>query len=220
MTDAIVTLDNVSRFYSGGRIKALSDVSLHILRGDSVAITGPSGSGKSTLLNIISGLDRPTDGRAMFEGKAPCSANSWARLRAEKIGIIFQSFNLLPTFTALENVEAPMFGVIKGGGSRRKKAKELLKKMGLSERMNHLPGDLSGGERQRTAIARSLANDPSLLLADEPTGNLDSQTAASILALLNEIHIEKKVTLIIVTHDKEIASVATRKIEMIDGRIV
>ena len=217
MSDSVVRLDDVYRSYDGGRVVALRCVSLEIGAGERVAIVGPSGSGKSTLLNMLSGLDRPTKGRVFFNGGEPLSAADWTRLRALHIGFIFQDFNLLPTFTALENVQVPMFGVIASAADRRARAGELLARVGLAGRVSHYPSELSGGERQRVAIARSLANSPRLLLADEPTGNLDSRTAAEILGLLDEIHDAGQTTLVIVTHDPQISAKAGRTVNMLDG---
>ena len=212
MSDPLVALESVSRFYDGGRVKALRDVSLTILGGEFVAIVGPSGSGKSTLLHLACGLDRPTDGRVLFEGVEPGSIRQWTRLRAKRIGFIFQAFNLLPTLTARQNVEMPMFGVTPGAKTRRQKALNLLERVGLADRAGHRPSELSGGERQRVAVARSLANSPKLILADEPTGNLDSETAGSILHLFREVYTSEGKTVVLVTHNPNLAVKADRRV--------
>jgi ABC-type lipoprotein export system ATPase subunit len=218
-TDPVAALESVSRSYDQGRVVALQEVTLRITRGESLAIVGPSGSGKSTLLHILGGLDRPTQGRVLFEGSEPRSVRQWARLRAERIGFVFQAYHLLPTFTALENVQMPMFGVIARSQERHRRAGELLARVGLAERVHHRPSELSGGERQRVAIARSLANSPSLILADEPTGNLDSQTSAGMMELLTDLHVTADATLVIVTHDSNIAAYTGRQVSILDGRI-
>jgi len=219
MSETIASLERVSRVYRNGQITALREVTLSIARGEYVAIIGPSGSGKSTLMHLMCGLDRPTKGRVLFEGKERGSAREWARLRAERIGFVFQSFNLLPTLTALENVEVPMFGVRRDSDARRQRAMELLARVGLADRAAHRPNELSAGEQQRVAIARSLANSPDLLLADEPTGNLDSRTSAEILDRLGEIHTTDGATVVIVTHNPEIPERAGRVVKIVDGQI-
>jgi putative ABC transport system ATP-binding protein len=218
-----IELAHVSRIYPLGpnALTALRDVSLRIEQGKFVAIIGPSGSGKSTLLNLIAGIDRPTNGR-VFTCGAPVSEmdeNALAKWRGDKVGLVFQFFQLLPTLTTLENVMLPMEFRASFPGQRRQRAAELLARVGLSERLSHLPGELSGGEQQRVAIARALANDPPLLLADEPTGNLDTANSQGIVELLEEIH-RKGVTVLLVTHEEQLASMAQRIIRMADGRIV
>ncbi len=215
----LVELERVSRVYDGGRIPAVQDVSLQIGRGEWVTVVGPSGSGKTTLLNLLSGLDHPTSGRVLFEQQAPRTQSAWAALRSRRIGFVFQAFHLLPTLTAVENVEIPMFGVLPGSRQRRLRAMDLLAQVGLEGRANHLPGDLSGGERQRVAIARSLANSPALLLADEPTGNLDSKSAAQIADLLKEIYGREKMAVVYVTHSPRTVLNSSRWLHMVDGRI-
>ncbi|GIK50519.1 MAG: ABC transporter ATP-binding protein [Hyphomonadaceae bacterium] len=202
-------------------VHALDGVSFTIARGDYCAIVGPSGSGKSTMMNIIGGLDTPTEGKLVIDGAdiGAMSDAELAQFRNRAIGFIFQSFNLLPRLTALENVELPM---IYGGvepKARRERAAALLQRVGLGERMGHRPTQLSGGQQQRVAIARALAGKPPLLLADEPTGALDTTTGAEIMALFDELNREG-VTIIVVTHDHEVAAAARRTIEMRDGRIV
>ena len=210
------------RYESADEVVALDAVDLDISRGERVALMGPSGSGKSTLLNLISGLDEPTSGTIYFEDRPLDSMtdNELTLLRRKKIGLIFQTFNLLPTLSAIENVSLPL----RLDGNRRRKADkrstELLKRVGLGERLTHRPDELSGGERQRIAIARALVFEPVVLLADEPTGNLDSQTGAEIIALLDNLHDEFGTTVVLVTHNDEAAAHCERKIAMRDGRIV
>ena len=222
MRDPIVTVEHVSRSYDEGRVMALQDVTCSIFPGEYVAIVGPSGSGKSTLLHLLCGLDRPTQGRVLFEGSEPVSVRQWTKLRARRIGFVFQAFHLLPTLTAQENIEIPMFGVVHRARDRQRRALELLERVGLAARARHRPFELSGGERQRVAIARGLANAPVLLLADEPTGNLDSRTAADIMHLLHNVHMQEGngKTLVLVTHNLEMAAHSDRLLQLIDGRIV
>jgi len=215
----LLALEGVTRAYAGGRVTALDRVSLTIRRGEYVAVTGPSGCGKSTLLHMLCGLDRPTAGRVIFDGVEPRSSRAWAQMRARRVGFVFQAFHLLPTLTAAENVEIPMCGVEPSGRRRRERALALLERVGLADRAPHRPGSLSGGECQRVAIARSLANAPDVILADEPTGNLDSGSAAAILDLLGEIHWVRGGTLVLVTHDAQVASRASRRLAMLDGRV-
>lgn len=220
MLKELILLKNISRYYNAQKIIALNNVNLTIAQGEFVSIIGPSGSGKSTLLNIMSGLDDPTDGEVFFDRKKIDSNKTWTDIRSKKIGFVFQKFNLLPTFTALENVEIPMFGIITNPNLRRSKATELLYQMGLKDRLHHYQSQLSGGEQQRVAIARSLANSPEIIFADEPTGNLDSKTSESIIQLLLDIHSKYNSTLVIVTHNNEIAKVSNRIIQILDGKIV
>lgn len=201
-------------------VKALDGVDLRIRRGEVLAIVGPSGSGKSTLLNLIGALDRPTSGEVIVNGTPLSKVRNLDRFRSRTIGFIFQSHNLLPTLTARENVEVPMYELPLRPGQRRARAMELLAMVGLAERQDHLPNQLSGGERQRVAIARALANSPSILLADEPTGNLDSKNTADIVALLMRLNREQGVTLVIVTHNTEVAAAAQRVITFRDGKIL
>ncbi|MGQ9925896.1 MAG: ABC transporter ATP-binding protein [Chloroflexaceae bacterium] len=201
-------------------VKALDGVDLRIQRGEVLAIVGPSGSGKSTLLNLIGALDRPTSGEVIVNSTPLSKVRNLDRFRSHTIGFIFQSHNLLPTLTARENVEVPMHELPLRPGQRRTRAKELLAMVGLAERQHHLPNQLSGGERQRVAIARALANSPAILLADEPTGNLDSKNTADIVALLTRLNREQGVTLVIVTHNIEVAAAARRVITFRDGRIL
>ncbi len=220
MSDVLVRADRVSKTYEDGRIHAVAEVSLDIRRGEFVAIMGRSGSGKSTLLNLLGGLDRPSAGAIFFEDQNLQTYGDLAWFRARKLGFVFQSFHLLPVLTALENVQIPMFETIRSAARRRERASRLLALVGMDGRQNHLPKQLSVGERQRVAVARALANEPALLLADEPTGNLDSENALEILRLLARLHREQGMTIVMVTHDPELASFAQRTIQMKDGRIV
>ena len=206
--------------FDEGKVRALRGVDFKISDGEFVAIVGPSGSGKTTLLQMLGALDRPDSGTLSYRGKSLPDLNDDAAYRAHEIGFIFQSFHLLPTFTAIENVEIPMFEDHQSRSGRTARARELLKLVGLEERVDHFPAKLSGGERQRVAIARSLANSPSVLLADEPTGNLDSKNAVIILDLLSDLHRQRQMTLILITHDMTVARRASRAIQMKDGRIV
>jgi putative ABC transport system ATP-binding protein len=216
----LIALEQVSRIYSKGQCVALNEVTLSIEHHEYIAIMGPSGSGKSTLLHILCGLDHPTSGRIFFEGTEYQTRRQWARIRAERVGFVFQTFNLLPTLTAEENVEVPMLGVVKQARERRQRSIDLLTRVGMVGRLRHFPNELSGGEKQRLAIARSLANAPDLVLADEPTGNLDSKTSLEILGLLEDIYSREGVTLVIVTHDQEIGRRVDRLVRINDGRIV
>jgi putative ABC transport system ATP-binding protein len=219
----LIRARNLKRHYQVGKeeVRALDGVDLDVGRGEFVALVGPSGSGKSTLLNLLGGLDRPSGGEihvADLElGKA--TDNQLVRYRRERIGFIFQSFNLLQMRSAVENVETPLMLAEVKPKERRRRALDLLQSVGLAPRANHKPNELSGGEMQRVAVARSLANRPLLLLADEPTGNLDSQTGKGILDLLRETVLSHGVTLVLVTHDMNVASFADRIVHMLDGRI-
>jgi putative ABC transport system ATP-binding protein len=206
--------------YDGGRVQALRGANFQVAAGEFVSVIGASGSGKSTLLNLLGALDRPTSGTLLYHGKPLAEIGDPAAYRAREIGFIFQSFQLLPAFTALENVQMPMLESPLKPRQRKERALELLAAVGLPDRCDHLPEELSGGERQRVAIARSLANSPSVLLADEPTGNLDSKTAAAIMALIEDIQRKHGMTLVVVTHDMGVASHATRTLEMKDGVVV
>ena len=201
-------------------VKALRGVDFTINEGEFVAITGPSGCGKSTLLQLLGALDRPTSGTLLFRGESIPDNPDPASYRASEVGFIFQAFHLLPTFTAAENVQIPMFESNRSRSERHERALELLKLVGLEDRLDHFPAKLSGGERQRVAVARSLANEPSLLLADEPTGNLDSENAHSVLDLIIRLQQEQGRTMVLVTHDASIAERAGRILRMMDGRIV
>ena len=205
--------------YPDGQVNALVDVSLRLRGGEYVALMGSSGSGKSTLLNLLGALDRPTSGEVFFEGQPLSSVADLDGFRSKKIGFIFQSFFLLPTLTALENVQIPMFEGPLGVRQRVAKATELLELVGMKDRLRHRPGQLSVGQRQRVAVARALANDPVLLLADEPTGNLDSHSAAAVLDLFDHLHRAKGMTLVLVTHGQEVAERGERIVRLRDGRI-
>ena len=219
----MITLTQVSKVFDGKRkATALNDVNLHIDKGEMVAIVGPSGSGKSTLLNLIGGLDRPSSGELKIDGEVlgRLSDDDLTRVRRDKIGFIFQFFNLLPTLNCLENVSLPLH---LRNWTRRKihdRAKELLEIVHLGHRMEHLPEELSGGERQRVAIARALSVYPPILLADEPTGNLDSQTGQDILALIKDLHARLGATVLVVTHDAGVAGECSRTVRLRDGQIV
>ncbi len=215
----LVALKGVGRTFEQGRVTALRGVDLVVKTGDFLAVTGPSGCGKSTLLSVMGALDEPDEGEILFIGKRLGNQSAQARFRSRTVGFVFQSFHLLPTLTALENVQIPMFEMPWSSRERAARAAALLEEVGLSDRSGHLPSKLSGGERQRVAIARSLANEPGLVLADEPTGNLDSANAARVLELFQKIASQRLATLIIVTHSPEAAAVADRQIRMIDGRL-
>jgi putative ABC transport system ATP-binding protein len=215
----MLRIETVSRQFDEGAVQALCDVSLSIGRGEYLAIMGPSGSGKSTLLNLIGALDRPDRGEIRFEGQSLQRMADPARFRARTLGFVFQSFHLLPTLTALENVQIPMFAGLLPARQRASKAASLLALVGMSHRAGHLPTKLSVGERQRIAIARALANDPVLLLADEPTGNLDSVAGAGVLDLFDMLHQQQGVTLVVITHAREVAARAQRTVWIRDGRL-
>ena len=218
----MIQIEDLTKTYVMGEetVTALDEVSLSIFRGESIAIIGPSGSGKSTLMNILGGLDRPSRGRYRFEGDevAHFSDDQLADFRNRRIGFVFQSFQLLPRLSALQNVELPMVYSGAAPRARRERAAELLERVGLGSRMGHRPNQLSGGQQQRVAIARSLANQPDLLLADEPTGALDSATGIEVLALFQKLNLEG-LTVVIVTHDRGVADAARRRIAFRDGRV-
>ena len=217
----VIELDDVWKTYDAGRVNALQDFSVRVHDHDFVAIIGPSGSGKSTCMNLIGLLDVPSKGKIYLDGRdvSRLSENELARLRGKKIGFIFQQFNLIPTLTALENVLLPVM-FQNGTAAAREKAIDLLNKVGLGERINHRPSQLSGGEQQRVAIARALINDPEIVLADEPTGNLDSKTGKQIMDLLRALHEKEGKTLVVITHDPGVAEYAHTTINIIDGRTV
>ena len=218
--DCVFAASGLKKDFDDGQVQALRGLDFRILQGEFVAVTGPSGCGKSTLLQMLGALDRPGAGTLLYRGGPLGTLGNIASYRAHEIGFIFQSFHLLPTFTALENVQIPMFGTNRPASERADRALGLLKAVGLEHRLHHLPAKLSGGERQRVAIARSLANNPSVLLADEPTGNLDSENAQIILDLIIRLRSEQNMTLVLVTHDLNIAQRASRTLQMKDGRIV
>jgi ABC-type lipoprotein export system ATPase subunit len=218
--NCLIRCIGLQRLYPDGHVAALAEVNLEIARGEYIAIMGPSGSGKSTLLNLIGGLDMPTSGEIYFAGTPLSAPGQLDRLRISGIGFIFQAFHLLPTLSACENVQIPMFEGPLKAAARRQRAAQLLGEVGMSHRLGHLPTQLSGGERQRVAIARALANDPMVLLADEPTGNLDTVTGDEILKLFGRLHREHHLTIILVTHSPEVADQAERLIRLRDGRII
>jgi putative ABC transport system ATP-binding protein len=216
----LLRCEHVNKHYDDGDVAAVVDLDLTIKPGEYVAIMGPSGCGKSTLLNLLGALDMPTSGEVYFEGERVRSVNEVDRLRALKIGFVFQAFHLLPTLTAIENVQIPMFESELGARKRELKARDLLESVKMGHRRKHLPAKLSAGERQRVAIARALANDPILLLADEPTGNLDSKTGDEVMAMFADLHRLRQMTLVVVTHSQEVADKSQRLLRMRDGRIV
>jgi len=217
----MIQLQNIVKTYPMGKgvLKVLQGVDLKVAKGEMVAIMGPSGSGKSTLLNMIGLLDRPTSGTYILDGKevSRLSGGELSKVRGQKIGFIFQSFNLLPYLTALGNVE---LGQKYAGKSDTKVAREALAKMGLTDRINHRPNELSGGEQQRVAVARALAKNPPIILADEPTGNLDSHSSKDIMNILCGLHEEQNITLVMITHDPNIARYCQRIVHIQDGQIV
>jgi len=215
-----VEIKDLYKSYEEGRIKALNGVSLTISDGEFVSIIGPSGSGKSTLLNMLGALDVPDSGTINVAGHDLTNSKKLNEFRAQKIGFIFQLHNLIPNISVVENIEIPMYTQKISSKEMRVKALKLLDDVGLKDKADILPNKLSGGERQRVAIARALANDPSIILADEPTGSLDSKTSSKILKQLIDLHEDKNVTLIIVTHDMDVAKLADRVIEVLDGEII
>ncbi|HZW31718.1 MAG TPA: ABC transporter ATP-binding protein [Isosphaeraceae bacterium] len=215
---ALLRCEGLVKHYPDGNVQALRGVTLAIAAGEFVAITGPSGCGKSTLLHLLGGLDRPTAGEVSFRDQ-PLARLDLDTYRAREVGFVFQAFHLMATLTAMENVQIPMF---EGPWPRRQRAQragQLLDEVGLSQRREHRPSQLSAGERQRVAIARALANEPTLLLADEPTGNLDSQSQDEILHLLRQLRERRRLTLVIVTHSPDVARAADRQVRMKDGQI-
>ena len=222
MSTPVIELEGITKRYASGRVRvdALLGIDLLITAGEMVAIMGPSGSGKTTLMEILGCLLQPTGGRYCFQGRPihEIPPDGLAALRGEELGFVFQSFNLLPRLTAVENVELPLGYRGVRTRDRRTRAEAALRRVGLGERMRHLPSELSGGERQRVAIARALINEPSLILADEPTGNLDSRTGREIMALLHALHDEGN-TVVLVTHDAGIGEQVERRVAIRDGRI-
>jgi ABC-type lipoprotein export system ATPase subunit len=217
---ALIALRGVSRIHDGGAIAALRNVDFEIEAGDCVAIVGASGSGKSSLVNLLCGIDYPTGGAVLWNGRPIRRQAEWARLRRSAIGIVFQEFNLIPTLTAVENVELALFGRGLSAKRRLGRAAVLLDRVGLEPRMHSLVTTLSGGERQRVAIARALANEPTLLLADEPTGNLDSANAALVADLLFKLREDPRMTIVLVTHNEALAARCPRLVRIKDGSIV
>ena len=224
MSELVLETEKLDKVYKlGGRqVRALSDVNLQVKKGDFISIMGPSGSGKTTLLNMLGCLDKPTYGKVILDGvnitKVP--EKGLFKIRKYKVGFVFQTFNLMPYLNAFENVELPMDGTKKSGDEKRKRARELLKMVGLSEREEHRPQRLSAGEQQRIAIARALANNPAIVLADEPTGNLDSKTGSEIVRLLGQLNIDQGTTIVMVTHDGHMAARAGRMLFLNDGRLL
>ena len=222
MAEPLIALDGVSRVYSSGRLEvvALRDVDLRIEEGEFVAIIGPSGSGKTTLMNILGCLDRPTTGGYRLAGASVGSLDddTLARLRSRTIGFVFQSFNLLPRTSALENVATPLIYQGVGRRERLDRARAALERLGLGDRLEHESSELSGGQQQRVAMARAIVSDPPLLLADEPTGNLDTASGAEVLAVLRELHSAGR-TVVLITHEHDVAALSDRQIHVRDGRI-
>ena len=224
MRPVVIQLKEVYKIYQMGevQVEALRGLSLEVKRGEFLSIMGPSGSGKSTCVNMVGCLDIPTRGSVFLDGQniAKLTESELAQIRGRKIGFIFQTFNLIPTLTAIENVTLPMIFQNMPKEERTKRARKLLTMVGLAERMTHKPTELSGGEQQRVAIARSLANDPDVILADEPTGNLDSKTGAAVMEFLGRLNKEEKKTIIMVTHDAKLARQADRIASLKDGKII
>jgi putative ABC transport system ATP-binding protein len=223
MSEVVLRTEKVSKTFTMGKrdIQALSDLDLQVNKGEFIAIMGPSGSGKTTLLNVLGCLDKPTSGKVILDkvDVANLPESQLCGIRRDKVGFIFQTFNLLPYLSAIENVELPMENAKKSGSERRKRARELLELVGLAGREEHRPQRLSAGEQQRVAIARALANDPAIILADEPTGNLDTQNKHEIVRLLANLNINRGTTIVMVTHDSQIASHTERVFLLQDGRI-
>jgi putative ABC transport system ATP-binding protein len=223
MSEAIISLDHVSRVYDMGRMQvpALSDVSLEVHSGEFVAIVGPSGSGKTTMMNILGCLDRPTSGRYSLAGTAVAELDDdgLAKVRSRSIGFVFQSYNLLPRTTALDNVATPLLYQGISRRDRAARARAALERLGMGDRLDHEPTELSGGQQQRVAVARALVTEPALILADEPTGNLDSHAGAEVMALLHELN-DAGATIVLITHDADVAGRANRQVHLHDGRVV
>jgi putative ABC transport system ATP-binding protein len=218
--DLVYEAIGLKKDFDGGKVSALRGLDLKIRQGEFVAIVGPSGCGKSTLLAMLGSLDKPTGGTLTYRGRSLPDIPDPAAYRAHEIGFVFQAFHLLPTYTVAENVQIPMFEGKLSRSERQARALELLTSVGLSHRLTHYPSELSGGERQRVAIARGLANKPSVVLADEPTGNLDSVSSKAIMELLTQLHRDLAVTIVLVTHDANVAAQASRTIRMKDGQII
>jgi putative ABC transport system ATP-binding protein len=223
VTEPLITLEGISRVYRTGRIdvRALDGLDLTVRRGEFLAIVGPSGSGKTTLMNIVGCLDRPTTGRYVLDGMAvdELDDNGLAEVRSRSIGFIFQSYNLLPKTTALDNVATALAYQGVGHRERARRASAALERLGLGDRADHEPTELSGGQQQRVAIARALVTEPSLLLADEPTGNLDTHSGDEVMGILRELHATGR-TIVLITHDAEVAASADRQVHVRDGRLV
>ncbi len=218
--ESVVETIELTKVYDNGAVRALDKVNLVINSGEFVAVMGPSGSGKSTLLNLLGALDRPTSGVCRVAGQNLAEVRDLDHFRSKTVGFVFQLHNLIPTLTAVENVEIPMQEENLSDSARRQRAEELLKLVGLGDRMHFLPGQLSGGQRQRVAIARALANNPALILADEPTGNLDSKSTDEIMDLLRQLNREQGTSFVVVTHNPAVARAADRIVTVRDGRIL
>ncbi len=223
MEAPLIRLENVHRHFQMGEetVRALDGISLTVARGEFLGVAGPSGSGKSTLMHLLGGLDHPTSGEIWVNGQniAHLDEDGLAAYRRQQVGFIFQGFHLIPTMTALQNVAFPMVFAGVPAAEREKRARALLQRVGLGERMRHHPTELSGGQQQRVAIARALVNDPAIILADEPTGNLDSKSGAEIVALLEELNQEGR-TILIVSHDPRVIAACHRSLNLLDGRLV
>lgn len=223
MVIPLIQLKKVWKTYQMGKISldVLRDINLEIFRGEFVAIVGPSGSGKSTMMNLVGVLDTPSKGRIYLDGEdiSTLSESELAQVRGKKIGFVFQQFNLIPTLTALENVVLPTIFQNVPAEIRQKKAEALLELVGLQERLHHKPQELSGGQQQRVAIARALVNDPEIILADEPTGNLDSKSGQQVMDMLTRLHAEEKKTVVLVTHDLELVKYSTKTVFLHDGEV-
>ena len=221
MTDVpLLQARSLKKEYDGGRIQALRGIDLAIASGELLTISGASGSGKSTLLHLLGGLDTPSSGEVFYRGASLSGRFDLDAYRSRRVGFVFQAFHLLPSLRVLDNVQIPMMEGSAGARERREKAEALLEETGMTHRLRQYPNQLSAGERQRVAIARSLANDPEILLGDEPTGNLDSENSAKIMALLAGLQAQRKMTLVIVTHDAEVARMGQRNLHIKDGRVV
>ena len=220
MSENIVEVKNLVKTYEKGKVKALNSINFTIQKGEFVSIIGPSGSGKSTLLHMLGALDIPDSGEIIIDGENIQKSKKLNKFRSDKVGFIFQLHNLIPNLSAVENIEIPMYTQKISNKEQRQKALDLLDDVGLKDKSKMKPNQLSGGERQRVAIARSFANDPKIILADEPTGSLDSKNSTKILEKLYKLNKEKQVTLIIVTHDMNVAKLADRVIEVLDGQIL
>ncbi len=224
-SDAVIAVKNLVKTYKVGEheVRALRGVNLEVQRGEFLAVTGPSGSGKSTFMHIIGCLDRPTSGQYFLDAEdvSRMSKDALAAVRNRKIGFVFQGFNLLSRTSAIDNVELPLlYGASMKTAERHKRAKEMLEAVGLGERFDHHPNQLSGGQQQRVAIARALINNPSILLADEPTGNLDTRTSIEVMGLFQRLNLERSITVILITHELDIAEYATRIVSFRDGQVV
>jgi putative ABC transport system ATP-binding protein len=224
MAKGIIKLSNVWKIYKMGDVEvaALRGLDLEVKKGEFLAIQGPSGSGKSTAVNMVGCLDVPTKGKILLDGEdiSEMEESELAQIRGRKIGFVFQQFNLITTLSAFENVMLPMVFQKYTDDERKNRAKELLTKVGLGDRMHHRPGEMSGGQQQRVAVARALANDPEVILADEPTGNLDSKMGVQIMQLLKDLNKKEKKTIIMVTHDDKLAKIADRSAYLMDGKVL